>query len=81
VPRLNLKDPVPCVAVATIEGERVAVVCSMGVDLDAVPYAVDARVALGLPRCLLVVPTRDAIPVQHLLAEAARPAVTIVPVD
>jgi hypothetical protein len=81
VPRLNLKDPVPCVAVATIEGERVAVVCSMGVDLDAVPYAVDARAALGLSRCLLVVPTRDAIPVQYLLAEGARPAVTIVPVD
>ena len=81
VPRLNLKDPVPCVAVATIEGERVAVVCSMGVDLDAVPYAVDAVAALGLDRCLLVVPSRDAIPVQHLLAAAARASVTIVPVD
>jgi hypothetical protein len=81
VPRTNLKDPVPCVAVATIEGDRVAVVCSMGVDLDAVPYAVDARAALGLQRCLLVVPSRDAIPVQYLLAAAARPPVIIVPVD
>ncbi|MBI4935899.1 MAG: hypothetical protein HY828_18615 [Actinobacteria bacterium] len=81
VPRTNLKDPVPCVAVATIGGERVAVVCSMGVDLDAVPYAVDARTAVGLERCMLVVPTRDAIPVQQLLADAVRPPVTIVPVD
>jgi hypothetical protein len=81
VPRLNLKDPVPCVAVATIGGERVAVVCSMGVDLDAVPYAVDAAAALGLHRCVLVVPRRDAIPVQHLLANSARTPVTIVPVD
>jgi hypothetical protein len=81
VPRVNLKDPVPCVAVATIGGERVAVVCSMGVDLDAVPFAVDARAAVGLERCLLVVPTRDAIPVQHLLAAAVRPSVVIVPVD
>jgi hypothetical protein len=81
VPRLNLKDPVPCVAVATVAGEQVAVVCSMGVDLDAVPYAVDARAALGLERCLLVVPARDALPVQHLLADAVRPPVSIVPVD
>lgn len=81
VPRLNLKDPVPCVAVAIIGGERVAVVCSMGVDLDAVPYAVDARAAVGLERCLLVMPTRDAIPVQQLLADAVRPPLTIVPVD
>jgi hypothetical protein len=67
--------------VATIEGERVAVVCSMGVYLDAVPFAVDALAALGLHRCLLVVPSRDAIPVQRLLAATARASVTIVPVD
>jgi hypothetical protein len=51
------------------------------VDLDAVPYAVDALAALGLHRCLLVVPSRDAIPVQRLLAATARASVTIVPVD
>lgn len=81
VPRPNLKDPVPCVAVADIEDKRTVVVCSVGVDLDAVPYCVDARAALGLDSCRLVLPRRDAIEVQRLLAGIARPPVTIVPVD
>jgi len=81
VPRPNLKDPVPCVAEAVVDGERVAVVCSSGVDLDAVPFAVDARAAMGVGRCLLVLPRRDAVEVQHLLAAAAAPPVTVVPVD
>lgn len=77
-PRTNLKDAVPCVARAVIEGEAVAVVCSTGVDLDAVPFAVDARAALGLPRCLLVVPDRDAIDLQRRLAALAVPPVDLV---
>ena len=81
VPRPNLKDPVPCCATAVVDGRTVAVVCSAGVDLDAVPFAVDARAALGTEECLLVVPRRDAIEVQRLLAAAAQPPVTIVPVD
>ncbi len=81
VPRPNLKDPVPCVAEAVVNGERVAVVCSSGVDLDAVPFAVDARAALGVDRCLLVLPRRDAVEVQHLLAAAATPPVAVVPLD
>jgi hypothetical protein len=81
VPRTNLKDPVPCVAVAEIDGVRTTVVCSVGVDLDAVPYCIDARLAAGIEPCVLVVPRRDVLPVQQLLAEAASPPVTIVPVD
>lgn len=81
VPRPNLKDPVPCVGVAVIEGVRTTVVCTTGVDLDAVPYAVDARIATGVEPCVLVMPRRDALPVQELLATAVHPAVTIVPVD
>lgn len=81
VPRPNLKDPVPCVAVADIGGEQVAVVCSVGIDLDVVPFAVDTCAALGLGRCLVVVPHRDAIDVQHRIAAAARAAVTVVAVD
>ena len=80
VPRTNLKDAVPCAAVAMIGGERVAVVCTAGVDLDAVPWAVDARTALGLDRCLLALPTRDALEVQRLLAAAVRPPIEIVTV-
>ncbi len=56
LPRPNLKDPVPCVARAVVDGAEVTVVCSVGVDLDAVPYAVDARAAVGAQRCLLVLP-------------------------
>jgi len=81
VPRTNLKDPVPCVALAEVDGGAVVVVCSVGIDLDAVPFAVDACAALGLDRCLLVVPTRDAIEVQSRIAAAALPSVTVVPVD
>jgi hypothetical protein len=51
------------------------------VDLDAVPYAVDARLAAGIELCVLVMPHRDVLPVQQLLAGTASPPVTIVPVD
>ncbi len=81
VPRLNLKDPAPCVAVAALDGREVAVVCSVGVDLDVVPYALDACAALGVEDCLIVVPARDALPVQHRLAALARPRITVVGID
>ena len=43
VPRLNLKDPVPCVAAGRDDaGASVVAVCSVGVDLDLIPYAADA---------------------------------------
>ena len=46
MPRPNVKDRVPCTALGRREdGSRVLVVCSVGVDLDLVPYAVDARLA------------------------------------
>ncbi|MEI8239230.1 MAG: hypothetical protein WCI22_07375 [Actinomycetota bacterium] len=77
VPRQNLKDPVPCLAIALVDGEAVLVVCSTGVDLDVVPFAVDARLALGIERCIIVMPARDRVAVQVLLAAAARPAVDI----
>jgi hypothetical protein len=78
VPRPNLKDAVPCVAVATIDGVDTVVVCSSGVDLDAVPFAVDARASTGLVDCIIVLPARDALPVQQLLADAASPPVALV---
>lgn len=80
VPRPNLKDPVPCCAVASVGGRRVGVVCSTGVDLDAVPFAVDARNSLAVEQVLLVLPARDAVAAQRLLAEAAAPPVSVVPV-
>jgi len=65
LPRPNLKDPWPAVAV----GPDLVVVCSVGVDVDLVPYASDAR-AIADPgaRLVLVVPERDALPVTRSLA-------------
>ena len=67
LPRPNVKDPWPAVAV----GDEVVVVCSVGVDVDLVPYASDAR-AIADPgaRLVLVVPERDAVPVTRDLAAA-----------
>ncbi len=81
VPRPNLKDPVPCVALAVIAGVTTAVVCSSGVDLDLVPFAVDARAALGVADAVIVLPARDAIDAQRRLAALATPPIRIVTVD
>jgi hypothetical protein len=81
VPRRNLKDAVPCAATATIDGDVVAVVCSVGVDLDAVPFAIDTCAALGVQRCLVVMPARDALALQHQLAAAALADIVVVPVE
>jgi hypothetical protein len=44
--RRNLKDRVPCSALGRrLDGTPVVVVCSVGVDLDLIPYAADARLA------------------------------------
>lgn len=80
VPRTNLKDPSPAVAVATLGGRRVTVVCSVGIDLGVVPYATDARLATGTDDVVVVLPERDAIEIQRLLAAATRPPVRVVPV-
>ncbi len=81
-PRANVKDAVPCVAVADLAGgARAAVVCAVGVDLDVVPTAVDVRAATGLDDCVVVLPGRDAIPVQHLLAAALHVPVRVVAVQ
>jgi hypothetical protein len=82
VPRANLKDAVPCVALGrTPSGEDVVVVCSTGIDVDLVPFAADARAALGLEgaRLVLAVRERDASPVTMALADAlATPAAVCV---
>jgi len=75
VPRTNVKDAVPCVAVGEDpDGAPIVVVCSVGIDLDLVPFAADARSYLGLPgaRLVLAVPRRDAVPVTAALAARLR---------
>jgi hypothetical protein len=83
VPRRNLKDAVPCVAVGVdARGDAVVVVCSVGIDLDLVPFAADARGAVGLDdaRLLLAVPARDDHPVTRALAARLRRPAEVVPV-
>jgi hypothetical protein len=70
-PRPNLRDPAVAMAVGTDDsGAEVVVACSVGVLLDFVPAAADARAALAPDASLLlVVPERDAHPVTQALTE------------
>jgi hypothetical protein len=79
--RPNVKDAVPCVGLATIDGAPALVICSTGVDLDVVPFATDARLAAGVRPCVVVVPTRDLLPAQRLLADNLVEPVQFVAVD
>lgn len=78
VQRPNLKDAIPCVASGTsTDGRAVVAVFSSGVDLDVVPFAADARLALHRDDAadvdlVVVVPERDRLPVQVLLADLLR---------
>lgn len=89
VPRANLKDPVPCLAVGEdVDGGVVVAVCASGVDLDLVPYAADARLAVeaaepgagGGTRVVLVTPARDQVRVTGELAGLLRRPVELVAV-
>lgn len=90
VPRPNVKDRMPCVAIGTrADDGPVLLVCSGGVDLDLVPYALDARLAARLAAdgslagvagdVWLVAPARDLVPVTAELAALAVDPPTLVP--
>ena len=71
------------------------IVCSVGVDLDVIPYAADARLAAAVQgeagaelepadagstvECLVVVPERDLLPVTTELAGVLRHSLSLVP--
>jgi hypothetical protein len=67
MPRANVKDEVPCVAYG--QADDTLVVCTHGVDLDAVPYACDALIAHPAGRCIIAAPQRDVIDIQQRIAE------------
>jgi hypothetical protein len=81
VPRPNLRDR--AVAMALGEdgaGQPVVVACSVGIDLDLVPAAADARLSVAPEaRLLLVVPERDAHPVTTDLASRLTVPAEVVP--
>lgn len=78
LPRPSVRDVWPALAV---DPDGVVVACSVGVDLDLVPFAADARaVLLPAAELKLVVPERDALPVTHALAASLRHPAQVVTV-
>jgi hypothetical protein len=93
LPRTNLKGVVSCTATGTAaDGSPVIVVCSAGVDLDVVPYALDARLAASAalgeqasgparPRTVVALPARDVVPLTREMAGLARDPLELVGLD
>ncbi len=78
VVRTNVKDELPCAARAV--DEPLLVACSVGIDLDAVVFAADAAAMHRAERSIVAVPERDAIEIQHRLAERVRVPTRVVAV-
>jgi len=83
VQRISLKEPVPAVALGSdADGSPVVVVASIGIDLDLVPFAADARLRLAPEaRLVVAVSARDAHPITAGLVRAVRGEVELVSVD
>jgi hypothetical protein len=89
VARRGLKHRSPCTARGRrLDGSEVVLVCSVGVDLDVIPYAADARllaVEAGVGRgggdapvaTVVVLPERDRLPVTTELASRLRHSVSV----
>lgn len=75
VRRDNLKDAVPCCAIGrSLNDDDVVVVFTSGVDLDAVPFAADARARLDTDaRIMIVTESRNIVPLQLRIAELVNP--------
>ncbi len=81
VPRPNLKDPVPCVAAGVdASGGEVTVVCSAGVDLDLAPFLADTFEMTGR-ELLVVLRSRDLVPLTRELVGLLDVPVQLVPLD
>ena len=67
----------------SVDGTRLLVTCSTGVDLDLVPSAADDRLSAAPgARLVLVLPARDAVPLTHdIAARLAAPAEVVVVPD
>lgn len=74
-PRDRLRERGVAAAVGTRAGESVVVACTVGVDLEAVVLAADARRTIDPDATLLVaLPTRDVLPVVGaMVADLVRP--------
>ena len=83
VPRAGPKDSSPAVAYGlTPEGRRLVVVVCVGIDLDVVPFAADARLLLDPDAELTVaLPRRDAHEVISTMAMRLEDPAAIVEID
>jgi hypothetical protein len=69
VQRENVKDSVPCCAIGEDEQGPIVLVFVAGIDLDAVPFAADARSSLAPnARLLIVTASRNIVPTQLRMA-------------
>jgi hypothetical protein len=81
LPRPGLNEVVPCVAEGIdVDGERRTLVCSVGVDLDLIPFVADVQAVTDDP-IVAVVPSRDLMSITRELAALLNDAVTFAPVD
>lgn len=77
VRRTNLKDPVPCVALGvTSEGQAAVAVFVHGIDLDVVPFAVDAASRCNVQKAVVVAREKDVTASMKKMAESASLAVS-----
>ncbi len=83
VPRGGPKDPSPAVAYGlTPDGRRLVVVVCVGIDLDVVPFAADARLFLDSDAELTVaLPRRDAHDIVRAMAARLDSPAEIVEID
>jgi len=82
-PRASLNDRLPAFALGhDDQGVPVVVACSVGIDLDLVPLAADARGALEPEaRLVLAMPARDVHAATRRMAAALREPAEIVPIE
>ena len=74
--RTNFKDAVPCVALGkTISGENAVAVFVHGIDLDLVPFAVDAASRCDVEQAIIVARVKDITPSMKKMAEKSSLAV------
>jgi Flp pilus assembly protein TadG len=72
VRRTNLKDAVPCVALGTTSSGAAAIAVFVhGIDLDLVPFAVDAASRCGVQQVVIVARAKDITPSMKKMAESA----------
>lgn len=83
LPRGGPKDPAPAVAYGlTPDGRRLVVVACVGIDLDVVPFAADARLFLDPDAELTIaLPRRDAHEVISSMAARLRDPARVVEID